>query len=184
MLLEMLGANNAIGSDISIRYCRKMKHKGIKVVNCVAECLPFLNETFDTIACTEVLEHVLYPKSVINEIYRVLKKGACVFISVPYRENIDAYKSGKWKFAHLRSFDEKIIETLSDVFTIELVKFYAFRIVFIRFYNAFINRFLNVMWKCPSLRSFFINYHKHMKFLNITRRIRPAYMLILAVKKR
>lgn len=183
LLLEMLGVNNAIGSDISVGYCRKMKRKGISVVNCVAEYLPFVNKTFDTITCTEVLEHVLYPRSVINEIYRVLRKGAYVFFSVPYRENIDACTSCKWKFAHLRSFDEKFVQTLSDMFTVTSVKFFAFRITFIRFYNAFINRFLSVMWKIQSLRSFFVNYHRHMKFLNITRYIRPTYMLILAVKK-
>ena len=153
-------------------------------MNCVAECLSFIDETFDTITCTEVLEHVLYPRRVINEIYRVLKKGAYVFISVPYRENIDAYTSCKWKFAHLRSFDENFVETLSDMFIVTSVKQYAFRIIFVRFYNAFINRVLNFMWKIQSLRSFFVNYHKHMKFLNITQHIKPSYMLILAVKKR
>lgn len=184
LLLETVGADVAIGTDISIEYCRKMKEKGIEVINCVAECLSLADETCDTITCTEVLEHVLYPNKVVNEIYRALKNGGYVLFSVPYRERLVAHSCRKYEFAHLRTFDEKFVETLSDMFTVTSVKFYAFRIIFIRFYNAFINRVLNVIWKFPSLRSFFVNYHKHMKFLNITRHIKPTYMLILAVKKR
>ena len=184
LLLETVGADFAIGTDISIEYCRKMKEKGIEVMNCVAECLSFADETFETITCTEVLEHVLYPNKVVNEIYRVLKNRGYVLFSVPYREKLAAYSCCKYEFAHLKTFDEKFIKTLSDIFTIKSVKFYAFRIKFIRFYNAFINRVLKTMWKFPSLRSFFVNYHKHMKFLNRTCHIKPAHMLILAVKKR
>lgn len=183
LLLETVGADVAIGTDISIEYCRKMRQKGIEVVNCVGEHLPLVNETFDTITCTEVLEHVLHPNEVVNEIYRVLENGGYAFFSVPYRERLTAHSCRKYEFAHLRTFDEKFSETLSGMFTIKSVKYYAFRIIFIRFYNASINRVLNAMWKIQSLRSFFVNYHKHMKFLNRTRHIKPTYMLILAVKK-
>jgi len=184
LLLETVGADFVVGTDISIEYCRKMKEKGIQVVNCVAECLSFADENFDTITCTEVLEHVLYPKKVVEEIYRVLKNRGFVLFSVPYRERLAASSYNKYEFAHLRTFDEKLIETLSATFTIKSVKYYAFRIIYIRFYNASINTVLDVIWKIPSLRSFFVRYHKHMKFLNTTRHIRPTYSLILAVKKR
>lgn len=183
LLLETVRADVAIGTDISIRYCRKMKCKGIKVVNCIGEYLPLADETFDTITCTEVLEHVLYPNKVVNEIYRVLKNESYVLFSVPYRERLAARSCGKYEFAHLRTFNEKFVETLSNMFTIKSVRYYAFRIIFIRLYSAFINRVLNVIWKTSSLRSFFVNYHKHMKLLNKTRYIKPTYILILAVKK-
>jgi len=183
LLPETVGADVTIGTDISIRYCRKMRQKGIEVVNCAGEYLSLTNETFDTITCTEVLEHVLYPNKVVNEIYRILKNGGYVLFSVPYRERLVAHSCRKYEFAHLRMFDEKFAETLSDMFTIKSVKYYAFQIIYIRFYNIFVNRVLNVMWKIQSLKSFFVNYHKHVKFLNITRHIRPTYMLILTVKK-
>jgi SAM-dependent methyltransferase len=183
LLLEMVGADIAVGTDISIEYCRKMKEKKIEAINCVAECLSLADETFDTITCTEVLEHVLYSNKVVHEIHRVLKNGGHVLFSVPYREKLAAYSRCKYEFAHLRTFDENFVETLFDTFTIKSVKYYAFRFIFIRFHNAFINKILNAMWKIQSLRSFFVNYHKHMKFLDITRNIKPTYMLILAVKK-
>lgn len=183
LLIETLGANVAIGTDISIKYCKRMKNKGMEVVNCVAEYLPFANQTFDAVTCTEVLEHVLYPTEVINEIYRVLKNKAYLFLSVPYREKLATHNCYKYEFAHLRTFDEEIIKTLSDVFFVRSVKFYAFRIIYIRFYDFFINRVLNAIWKSHSLRSFFVNYHRHMKFLNKARHIKPTYMMTLAVKR-
>lgn len=184
LLIETLDADIAIGTDISLKYCRRMKNKGIEVVNCAAEYLSFASKTFDTITCTEVLEHVLYPARVIKEICRVLKNGAYVFLSIPYRERLAAHSCCKYEFAHLRNFDEKLVKTLSRMFDVKSVKFYAFCIYSIRFYNFFINRALNMVWKFRSLRAFFVDHHKNIKFLNITRHIRPTYMLILAVKRR
>jgi len=183
LLLDTVGADVAIGTDISMEYCRKMKEKGIEVINCVAERLSFADEIFDVITCTEVLEHVLFPNEVVNEIYRVLKNRGYVLFSIPYRERLVAHSYRKYEFAHLRTFDEIFIRTLSDLFTIKSVEYYAFRVILIRFYNAFITRFLNVVWKIQSFRSFFVNYHKHIRFLNITRYIKPTYVLILAVKE-
>lgn len=46
--------------------------------------LPFENETFDALFCSEVLEHVFNPDEVLPEINRVLKKKARVLITVPF----------------------------------------------------------------------------------------------------
>ena len=46
--------------------------------------LPFPNESFDNIACLEVLEHVPAPQQVLNEIFRVLKPGGKVWVSAPF----------------------------------------------------------------------------------------------------
>ena len=50
-------------------------------VVCVSENLPFANETFDVIVCTQVLEHVNDPKRVIVEMHRVLKGGGLIILS-------------------------------------------------------------------------------------------------------
>ena len=45
---------------------------------------PFADETFDTIVCTEVLEHMLFdPMFAATEMSRVLKPGGQVLITVP-----------------------------------------------------------------------------------------------------
>jgi SAM-dependent methyltransferase len=42
------------------------------------------DETFDLILCTEVLEHVNDPFSVVNELERILKVGGIVAVSTPF----------------------------------------------------------------------------------------------------
>ena len=45
--------------------------------------LPFKDASFDLVVCTEVLEHMLWPHNVLNEIYRVLEPGGNLVASVP-----------------------------------------------------------------------------------------------------
>ena len=53
----------------------------ISVAN--AESLPFDDESFDKVICSEVLEHIHSYRQVIAEINRVLKTGGLAAISVP-----------------------------------------------------------------------------------------------------
>lgn len=46
--------------------------------------IPFPNDTFDSAICFEVLEHIFNPDDILNELNRVLKKGAQGIISVPF----------------------------------------------------------------------------------------------------
>lgn len=45
---------------------------------------PFADSSFDSIVCNEVLEHVFNPKDFLGEIYRVLKPGGRVLLTVPF----------------------------------------------------------------------------------------------------
>lgn len=49
-----------------------------------ADCLPFENETFDTVLCTNVLEHVANAEKAFQEISRVLKKDGYLVLAVPF----------------------------------------------------------------------------------------------------
>ncbi|MFN3466844.1 MAG: class I SAM-dependent methyltransferase [Candidatus Brocadiales bacterium] len=58
-------------------------------VNIVADGhrLPFPDESFDLIVCTALLEHVKGPEAVIEEIHRCCKKGATVYVEVPFLQS-------------------------------------------------------------------------------------------------
>lgn len=47
--------------------------------------LPFADETFDHVICSEVLEHIDDYQGVLNEISRIIKPGGTLNISVPRR---------------------------------------------------------------------------------------------------
>jgi ubiquinone/menaquinone biosynthesis C-methylase UbiE len=55
---------------------------GLKTVG-VGERLPFRDETFDCVSCSEVLEHVSDKVMVLQEAYRVLKRNGIFFLSTP-----------------------------------------------------------------------------------------------------
>lgn len=45
---------------------------------------PFENESFDSIICSQVLEHVFEPKEFLNEINRVLKPNGKILLTIPF----------------------------------------------------------------------------------------------------
>lgn len=67
-------------------------------VICYAESLPFADGYFDTILCTEVLEHTREPFKVMREFARVLKPGGSVLLSVPFIYPIHEAPHDYWRF--------------------------------------------------------------------------------------
>jgi ubiquinone/menaquinone biosynthesis C-methylase UbiE len=45
--------------------------------------LPIEDYTFDAILCTQVLEHLEYPRESVEEFYRVLKVGGKLYLTAP-----------------------------------------------------------------------------------------------------
>ncbi len=56
--------------------------EGITIKKGFGEYLPFLDNYFDVVFCSNVLDHVTSPKKTINEIYRVLKTGGNFVLTV------------------------------------------------------------------------------------------------------
>ncbi len=53
------------------------------LVQADAGVLPFPDATFDTVVCSEVLEHIPDYETVLEQIFRVLKPGGTLAVSVP-----------------------------------------------------------------------------------------------------
>jgi ubiquinone/menaquinone biosynthesis C-methylase UbiE len=75
----------SIGIDINPRNIKKAKTHApkAKIVLADIEKIPFKDNTFSTIICTEVIEHQPNPTKTISELYRVLKPGGVLIGSVP-----------------------------------------------------------------------------------------------------
>ncbi|VVC03745.1 Ubiquinone biosynthesis O-methyltransferase [Candidatus Bilamarchaeum dharawalense] len=85
------------GFDISKKLLDKIpKTTNLVLTTGTSEKLPFKNNSFDCVICSEVLEHITDNHPVILEISRVVKKDGTVLVTVP---NLAGYDSldGKWK---------------------------------------------------------------------------------------
>lgn len=69
-------------------------HLPYEAINCGGENILYPDESFDFIYSFEVLEHVQNPEQVLKEIYRLLKPGACAYISTC---NYDSFYEGHYK---------------------------------------------------------------------------------------
>jgi ubiquinone/menaquinone biosynthesis C-methylase UbiE len=94
------------GVDISTEYLKIANTKGITVCKSLIEDLPYKDDFFEIITCTDVLEHVLDLNAAVKEILRVTKPNGLIIIRVPYKESLKSYVNCQYKFVHLRNFDE------------------------------------------------------------------------------
>ena len=86
--------------------------------------IPVEDERFDVVVCTQVLEHVPEPLSVLRELARVLKPGGTLYISAPlyYPEHeipYDFFRYTQFGWKHLlnqSSYEIKSIEWLEGYF--------------------------------------------------------------------
>jgi len=107
--------------------------------------IPFDDETFDAVICTEVLEHLQEPSSGLKEIRRVLKKNGILYITVPmswclHYEPTDYYRFTKYGLTYLlenNSFEVIKLERIGGLFSLIGVRFvdgfwikFMFRILF------------------------------------------------------
>lgn len=65
---------------------------------CFAEALPFPDHQFDTILCTEVLEHTCQPFQAMRELARLLKPNGYLILSVPFIYPIHEAPHDHWSF--------------------------------------------------------------------------------------
>ncbi len=114
------------GMDISMGYLKISKSKGTNVCLSAIEDMPYQENAFDLVICTDVLEHVLDLNLACNKLFSVLKENGMLIARVPYRENLDSYVRSvcPYKFSHLRSFDEHSLRLLfENVFQCEVIEY-------------------------------------------------------------
>lgn len=92
-------AARPVGVEISMNQLsymvRRMSKEGI--TNAIAvqgngEFLPFADESFDLITCSEVLEHIRNPVRALREMRRILKPGGKLLLSTPSETAIQGWE--------------------------------------------------------------------------------------------
>lgn len=111
------------GVDIATGYLPYAAAAGIDAIQADIENLPYPDERFDYVLCTDVLEHVLDLNACLRELERVLKKDGLLFLRVPDREELEHYLRSEYEFVHLRSFHEEELQLLmTRVFRFTIVE--------------------------------------------------------------
>jgi SAM-dependent methyltransferase len=64
-----------------------------------ARTIPFADQSFDGVLCSQVLEHVDRPETVVREMERVLKPGGMGLISVPFFYNLHMEPNDYFRFS-------------------------------------------------------------------------------------
>jgi uncharacterized protein (TIRG00374 family) len=112
------GYSLAIGIDVNlnaIRFARERSLPDTEFIIADAQYLPIKSSSADKIICAEIIEHLKYPKHLVNEITRVLKHGGVVVITTPNDKSVwgiyeflwDVFGRGRnYGETHLRFFSE------------------------------------------------------------------------------
>jgi ubiquinone/menaquinone biosynthesis C-methylase UbiE len=115
--------------DKAISYGNKL-YPELQLANFDAHRLPFDNCSFDIIICTEVLEHVVSPNQVLQEIKRVLKPEGIAIIEMDTGNSLfrivwylwNHLRCGVWKDAHLHKFNRHKLEKLINTSGLHVVQ--------------------------------------------------------------
>jgi SAM-dependent methyltransferase len=108
---------NAKGIEPSSWLHSEAAKMGIPVVRGV---LPSeeIGDNYDVVTLIDVLEHVVNPVELLNEIFKVLSHSGCIVIVIPNVKSVAAkIFKGKWwhfRYAHLGYFDSKTIKIVCE----------------------------------------------------------------------
>jgi glycosyltransferase involved in cell wall biosynthesis len=73
----------AIGLDIMLKKLRYLRGRGIRLAKADIGSLPFKNDSFSLVICSQVIEHVPPAPEIYSEINRVLRGDAILIIGTP-----------------------------------------------------------------------------------------------------
>jgi SAM-dependent methyltransferase len=124
------------------------RERGIADVYYDGTVFPLKNEQFDSVICSQVLEHVFNPDEFLAEIHRVLKPGGCMVLTIPFvwDEHEQPYDYARYSSFGLKSLLEK-----SGFSIIEQEKICADVTVLFQLTNAYLFKITNNMPTYPRL---------------------------------
>lgn len=110
--------------DIALPFLKDIPEGAVDLKICGdAEKIKFVPGFFDVFITADILEHLLNPKALLDNIYRALNKDGKLFAHIPWREDLSVYKDSPYEFTHLRSFDDYNFTMLTSNFEITRNKY-------------------------------------------------------------
>jgi ubiquinone/menaquinone biosynthesis C-methylase UbiE len=109
-ILEQIKKGKLYGTDISDIQIKRSKERlgdTVELKKAAGEDLPYEDKYFDKILCSEVIEHVLDPRTVLKEMSRVLKDDGILSLSIPNEDVINSTKRFLKKTGLIKLIDNK-----------------------------------------------------------------------------
>jgi SAM-dependent methyltransferase len=107
-LASLYGAGHTVvGIDLADANLQRLRALRVLAVKSNLDApLPFADGVFDTVVCSEILEHIFSPDQLLREILRVLKPGGRVILTVPnlhcFRNRLDVLLGKYTPFVEFR----------------------------------------------------------------------------------
>lgn len=120
VILKSLGYD-VKGADVNPEYVRRARERGIDTAVIDGQ-VPFLDKSFDTVICFEVIEHVADLDVVLSEAKRLAKK--IVLFTTPNSEHVTELIQQGLMYEHFAELDHKNFFT-KDSLTKALQKHFA-----------------------------------------------------------
>jgi methionine biosynthesis protein MetW len=127
--------HDCYGVDVSEVQLKKAKMKGLKTfrVDLENKGLPFENEFFDLIVCSETVEHLLDIDNLLSEIYRSLRLGGTFILTFPNINqpiswimgivyDLPPRFSARYKSPHVRDYTLRIIRNIMRNFGFTIIQ--------------------------------------------------------------
>ncbi len=86
------------GRDLKYTNADVYRGQFVDIVCKPGEPIPAEDESYDAVICTHVVEHVTTPRTVVSELYRVLKKGGRALAAVPFAWENHNRPNDFWRF--------------------------------------------------------------------------------------
>lgn len=121
--------HEVVAIDIADANLRRIEALGMRAVkHDLEQPLPFEDAVFDTVVCSEILEHLFRPDLLLREVMRVLKPGGRVIVTVPnlhgLRNRIDVLVGKRTPFIEFRIYQDRT-DQLSHV-GVQHIRHYSF----------------------------------------------------------
>jgi SAM-dependent methyltransferase len=86
------------------------RHETVILSDLEEGALPFADDSFDAIIAKDVLEHLLMPELIVQEICRILRPGGTMLASVPMAKPRRVWDD----YTHIRGFTRRAIRALLE----------------------------------------------------------------------
>ena len=121
------------GVDVSEVQLKKAQMKGIRTcrIDLESERLPFANDFFDLVICSETIEHLLDADNLLQEIHRTVRLGGTFILTFPNVNqpiswlmqilfDLPPRYSARYKSPHVRDYTLRIIKNVLVNFGFEI----------------------------------------------------------------